>query len=115
MAFYLFSLLWQVLWIRKPTCVKISDRLSCRVLFGANSEFRNDDFLRSHVPRSGFQLKRVMASSNSNLNLQVLKDSKHDSIVLALPSKLFTIHITICMDVHPNPGPTSSIQYSGGL
>ena len=51
------------------------------------------------------QLKRVNCDSNSNLKFPVSKSTKHGTLTLALPSKLFWTDITIHMDIQRNPGP----------
>ena len=57
---------------------------------------------------SWVQLKRIKASSKLTLRIAVTKVSKHGLIILAMPSKLYTVDILISMDVHPNPGPPIS-------
>ena len=42
---------------------------------------------------------------SDKLSLPISKTTKHGLITLALPHSFFEIDLTICMDVHSNPGP----------
>ena len=43
--------------------------------------------------------------SRSRIWFCISKWSKHGETVLAIPAQNSLINVTICMDVHPNPGP----------
>lgn len=54
---------------------------------------------------SRIQLNRVNASSHMNISSPALKTTKHGSVTMALPDKLFWTDLTMHMDVQRNPGP----------
>ena len=52
-------------------------------------------------------IQRTKCSSKGKISLTINKSFKHGTISLALPSNLFTVDLTVCMDISPNPGPAS--------
>lgn len=52
-------------------------------------------------------IRRTKYSSKGKISFAITKSVKHGSISLALSSKLFTVDLTVCMDISPNPGPAS--------
>ena len=49
--------------------------------------------------------KQVNASSNTELKFSASRVSKHGTVILSLPYKLFYMDLTIHMDIQSNPGP----------
>ena len=53
-----------------------------------------------------------MADSHDNISFPVSRSTKRSLIPLAAPSKLFWFDLIISMDIHPNPGPSTTDLYS---
>ena len=49
--------------------------------------------------------KRNEGETNSNLNLPISRTTRHGTTVLALPSRVFWMDLTLDMDIEANPGP----------
>ena len=49
--------------------------------------------------------KRNERETNSNLNLPISRTTRHDTTVLALPSRVFWMYLTLHMDIEANPSP----------
>ena len=49
--------------------------------------------------------KRNEGETNSNLNLPISRTTRHGTTVLALPSRVFWMYLTLHMDIEANPGP----------
>ena len=49
--------------------------------------------------------KRNEGETNSNLNLSISRTTRHGTTVLALPSRVFWMDLTLHMDIEANPGP----------
>ena len=49
--------------------------------------------------------KRNEGETNSNLNLPISRTTRHGTTVLALPSRVFWMDLTLHMDIEANPGP----------
>ena len=49
--------------------------------------------------------KRNEGETNSNWNLPISRTTRHGTTVLALPSRVFWMYLTLHMDIEANPGP----------
>ena len=49
--------------------------------------------------------KRNEGETNSNLNLPISRTTRHGTTVLALPSRVFWMYLTLHMDIEANPSP----------
>ena len=101
-----FVTFFLIMGTQKVPCWQLSNLNTQRSLFGIDA--RSEQEVSLDVYTTWFvQLKRVKVSSNLSVRISVSEVSKHGLIVLALPSKLYTVDILISMDIHPNPGPRS--------
>ena len=50
-------------------------------------------------------MKRIYANSNSEITFPAFKATKHETVILVLPERIFWTDLTIHMDVKANPGP----------
>lgn len=50
-------------------------------------------------------MKRVYANLNSEVAFPAFKATKHETITLVLPGRIFWTDLTTHMDVKANPGP----------
>ena len=50
------------------------------------------------------QFNRIKADSRKNISRTAFKTTKHGYVLLALPDRLFWTDLTVCVDVHGNPG-----------
>ena len=58
-----------------------------------------------YVLTTQVNFERVNLLSHYNLSYPSLKTSKYGITTLVLPSRLFVMDLTICMDIQENPGP----------
>ena len=73
----------------------------------------NCDHLRSFVEvfRLNITVKRRDTGTNLRICKPVVKNTKHGLICLALPSRVFTLDLTVHVDVEKNPGPEQKIHH----
>ena len=50
-------------------------------------------------------MKRIYANSDSEVSFPAFKATKHETVTLVLPGRIFSTDLTIHMDVKANPGP----------
>ena len=50
-------------------------------------------------------IRRHNLQSHFAVSLELIKQSKHGTTCIALPSRLFVIDLTVHVDISPNPGP----------
>lgn len=70
--------------------------------------FLEKDFGEIYFVASRLQLNRVVFQSDKNIVYAIIKTTKHGTVSLALPDRLFWMDLAIYMDIQRNPGPVAS-------